>query len=326
MSGLRDLEFRHLQALVAVAEERSFGRAATRLGFTQSAVSQQIAALERVVGEPVFDRPGGPRPVELTPIGAALLDHARAILERVQSAESDLQRLRDGDSGRIVLGTFQSVSVRLLPAIIGQLRRERPDVEIRLVESDNQDALHQSLLDGELDATFTAFAPVGDRFDVLPMGDDPYVLITPSGAERSPVPVGRLNEVPLLGQHLCSCQLLVDRGLLACGVAPEYVFRSNDNGTVQAMVRVGMGYAVLPGLAVDHGDPEIDVCELDPPLPPRRISLVLRADRTRSAALDRFVELAEAVCALQMPESVERVSTGGRTVERGVERTVERVG
>ena len=65
----RDIEIRHLTALAAVAAERSFGRAAERLGFTQSAVSQQIAALERVVGEPVFDRPGGPRPVELTPVG-----------------------------------------------------------------------------------------------------------------------------------------------------------------------------------------------------------------------------------------------------------------
>ncbi len=291
---LRDIEFRHLQALVAVAEERSFGRAATRLGFTQSAISQQIAGLERVVGEPVFDRPGGPRPVELTPLGATLLAHARSILDRVRAAESDLQRMRDGDSGRIVLGTFQSVSVRLLPSIIGPLRSERPGIEIRLVESDEHEALFQSLLDGELDATFAGSAPIGERFDVIPLCVDPYVLITPKGAERSPVPIARLGEVPLVGQYLNSCRAAVDRGLLAAGVSPEYVFESGDNGTVQAMVRVGMGYAVVPGLAVDQTDPDIDICELTPPITPRQIALVVRADRTRSAALDRLVELAQA--------------------------------
>ena len=70
MPSMRDLEIRHLEALDAVASTGTFGRAAERLGYTQSAISQQIAALERVMGAPVFDRPGGPRPVELTPLGA----------------------------------------------------------------------------------------------------------------------------------------------------------------------------------------------------------------------------------------------------------------
>ena len=79
---LRDLELRHLAALDAVATEGTFGRAALRLGYTQSAVSQQIAALERLVGAALFDRPGGPRPVELTPLGDLLLEHALARLAR----------------------------------------------------------------------------------------------------------------------------------------------------------------------------------------------------------------------------------------------------
>ena len=86
----RDLEIKHLVALQAVAGERSFGRAAERLGFTQSAISQQIAALDRVVGEPVFDRPGGPRPVELTPAGQVLLAHAEAVLRQLRQAEEEV--------------------------------------------------------------------------------------------------------------------------------------------------------------------------------------------------------------------------------------------
>lgn len=296
MASLRDLEFRHLQALVAVADERSFGRAATRLGFTQSAVSQQVAALERVVGAPVFDRPGGPRPVELTPTGTLLLEHARTILDRVRLAEDDLARLEAGDSGRIVLGTFQSVSVRLLPAIIGQLRAERPEVEIRLVESDDQEELYRALLDGDLDATFVANGAGRDRIEFVPLCEDPYRLLTAAGAEPPLVSLARLRDLPLIGQPNCACQQYVDRALMAAGVTPNYVFRSADNATVQAMVRVGMGYAVMPALAIDETDPGVELCELDPPVPPRTISLATRHGRTRSAALERFVELAREVC------------------------------
>src|SRR3954467_1973784 len=101
--ALRDLDIRHLMALQAVADERSFGRAAQRLGFTQSAISQQVAALERIVGTTLFDRPGGPRPVELTPAGAALLPHAVAVLERLHQAGDDLAALAAGTVGRITI-------------------------------------------------------------------------------------------------------------------------------------------------------------------------------------------------------------------------------
>jgi DNA-binding transcriptional LysR family regulator len=296
-SALRDVELRHLHALVAVAEEGSFGRAATRLGFTQSAVSQQVAALERAIGGPVFDRPGGPRRVELTPEGEVLLEGALAVLERLELAADELGRLRAGEAGRLTVGTFQSVSVRLLPDILGRLRSERPKVEVRLVEADDVDELSRGVLEGSLDASFVVCGTGIDRLELIPVCEDPFVLITPAGAETGPVAVTRLRDVPLVGQPSSSCQLLIDRGLQAGGVDPSYVFRSQDNGAVQAMVRAGMGYAVLPGLAVDSNDPGISILDLDPSIPPRRIALALRAGRTRSPALERFVELAQEVCA-----------------------------
>ena len=96
MSNLRDLEIRHLIALDAVAAEGTFAKAAERLGYTQSAISQQIASLEKVVDAKVFDRPGGPRPVSLTPFGEQLLLAARDLLGRVDSLAEDLQRFRTG--------------------------------------------------------------------------------------------------------------------------------------------------------------------------------------------------------------------------------------
>jgi DNA-binding transcriptional LysR family regulator len=112
---LHDVEIRQLRALQAVAAEGSFGRAAERLGFTQSAISQQIAGLERAIGERVFDRPGGPRRVELTPTGAVLLAYADALLDRMRAAEDELRSLRAGEVGRLVVGSYQSVSVNVLP-------------------------------------------------------------------------------------------------------------------------------------------------------------------------------------------------------------------
>ena len=137
----RELELKHLVALQAVAAERSFGRAAERLGYTQSAISQQIAGLERVVGEPVFDRPGEPRPVELTPVGQVVLDHAEQVFRRLAQAEEEVARLKAGDGGRLVIGTFQSVSVKVLPDVIRVLKAERPQLDIRLFEADDHDTI-----------------------------------------------------------------------------------------------------------------------------------------------------------------------------------------
>src|ERR1044071_4082180 len=144
MTRLRDVEIKHLIALEAVAEEGTFGKAATRLGYTQSAVSQQIAGLERIVGAPVFDRPGGPRPVELTPLGDLLLDHARDVLRRIDATGDTVDRFLRGENGRLMVGTFQSITTSILPTIVGRMRDERPDVDIRLVESNDRSEEHTS--------------------------------------------------------------------------------------------------------------------------------------------------------------------------------------
>jgi DNA-binding transcriptional LysR family regulator len=294
----RELELKHLVALQAVATERSFGRAAERLGYTQSAISQQIAALERVVGEPVFDRPGGPRPVELTPIGQVILDHAEQVFRRLAQAEEEVARLKAGDGGRLVIGTFQSVSVKVLPDVIRVLKAERPQLEIRLFEADDHDTIVERVLEGELDLGFVVGEGFDERLEQIHLLEDPYLLISPRSDRPLPATfaTAELSGAPLVGEAVSSCQAAIDRGLRSAGVEPSYVFRSNDNGAVQAMVRVGMGRAVLPVLAFDASDPDVVAQELDPPIPPRRISLIRRRARTLPPAADRFVEIASQVC------------------------------
>lgn len=288
----RDLEIRHLIALDAVATTGTFGRAAGHLGYTQSAVSQQIAALERTVGAPVFDRPGGPRPVELTPLGRLLLDHAREVLDRLDAITTDVERFRAGSVGRIDIGTFQSVSTAVLPAVLGRLRTERPDVDAHLLESDDHDLLVRRLIEGQLDVAFTIHE-VPDEVETLELFVDPFVVVAlPEDADTDTIPVAKLQDVPLIGEHASACQVMLERGLRGAGVDPTYVFRTNDNSAVVAMVRAGMGLAVVPLLAVDPDDTRVAVRPLDPPIPPRHISLAWHRHRTRSPATDRFIELA----------------------------------
>jgi DNA-binding transcriptional LysR family regulator len=294
-----------------VAQEGSFGRAASVLGFSQAAVSQQIAALEKAVGTKLFDRPGGPRAAVLTPAGRLLLEHADAVLARLDVADRQLADLAAGVGGRLHVGTFQSASVALLPPVIADLRREAPALDIMLHEQDVNADLLSSLLADELDVAFV-LGPVDDPcLEVTHLCFDPFVVVTPAeacsvptrrsrarsgAAAASPTPVmpmGLLDGYPVVaGNADDSCQVLIDDGLKARGVAPRYVFRSNDNAAIQAMVTARMGAAVMPLLAVDQDDPTIHIHPLDPPLAPREICVALPADRTHAPAARRLVELA----------------------------------
>lgn len=304
MSQLRDLEFRHLVALDAVASEGTFGRAADRLGYTQSAISQQIASLERIAGEVVFDRPGGPRPVELTPFGEQLLGHGRKLLSQLDGIDNDLDRFRHGDIGRLAIGTFQSVSATVLPQVVGRIRQHHPDLDIVVSESDSDTELDEWLGSGELDMSFVV-GDVAAGFESRDLLTDPFVLIArPGQFEPGPVALADLAGEPMIGQHENSCQIMNETGLRSAGVDPSYVFRTNDNGTVAAMVRAGMGVAVLPLLCVEPDDPRTALHQLRPEIAARHISLAWRAGRSLSPAADRFIELAEEVGA----ELTERMS------------------
>ena len=297
MVAARDLEIRHLIALDAVAATGTFGRAAVRLGYTQSAVSQQIAALERVVGAPLFDRPGGPRPVELTPLGKVLTNHARDVLARIETAAIDVRRFQAGAIGRIDVGTFQSVSTALLPAMLGQLRAERPELEARLLESDDEDELARRVIEGQLDVSFLLHNTTKE-IESIELFTDPFVVVAlREDVDDGPVPIERLGRCSLIGQQDNSCQRFVDDGLRAAGLDPDYVFRTNDNAAVIAMVRAGMGMAVLPLLAIDPTDTRVAVRQLDPPIPPRHIVIGWRHGRTLSPAAQRFIEIAQEVTA-----------------------------
>src|SRR5436309_15585941 len=144
------VELRHMAALDAVGRTGPFGGAARALGYTQSAVSQQIAQLERVVGQKLVDRPGGPKRVSLTEAGRLLLRHADAIVAQLDAAQADMAALAQGEAGPLRVGIFQSVGARLLPALLRRFREEWPRVEVRVREETSATDLLRLLEHGEL--------------------------------------------------------------------------------------------------------------------------------------------------------------------------------
>ena len=187
------LDLRHLVALKTIADEGSFGKAAQALGYTQSAVSQQIAALERIVGLRLIERPGGPRPISLTEAGQILLRHADVIQARLLAAKADMKALEAGDAGRLRVGTFQSVGARVLPTLVRRFSETHPGVEVVLRESVNEEELLEMVERGELDVTFWTLPVAAGPYEWVELLTDPYVLVVPAGS-----PLSALERTPTL--------------------------------------------------------------------------------------------------------------------------------
>ena len=299
-----DIGARHLLALRAVAEEGTFGKAATRLGFTQSAVSQQVAALEQLVGQSLFDRPSGPRQPRLTVAGELMLEHAVKVIEQLELAELDIDRFARGVSGKLAIGTFQSMSARVLPSTLRELYQQAPGVEVQLVDEDpEQDFRMGSVARGDVDLAFVV-GDVDPSFDSRSLGSDPHVAIVPVDHPSGPIDLYELSGRPMIGQPVDdTCGLHVDRGLERLGVTPHYVFRTHDNGAVQGMVSAGVGIAIVPLLTVDTSDPTISMRATTPEIEPRRLSIAWSRERSLTPIAQRFIDITADVFANQLTAS-----------------------
>lgn len=292
-----DITTRHLEALQAIARQGSFGKAAAYLGYSQAAISQQVARMEACIGMPVLERPGGRRAATLTEAGRLLLAHADAVLAKVGDLDADLAALSAGTGGRITCGVFQSVGVEFLPDIIRGVRAGAPDLEIRLVERDANEDLLTLLHAGELDLAFVDGTPEDRRLELIALGQDPFAILLPAdGALADGFSLERLRGVAMIGQQDCESQRQIDDRLRAHGVTPRYLFRTNDNSAVQAMVRAGVGPAILPALAVDWSDDAVRIVEV-PEIGTRTISLALPKGAFRPPSIERFITAATDVSA-----------------------------
>jgi DNA-binding transcriptional LysR family regulator len=296
------VEVRHLAALRAVAEEGTFGAAALKLGYAQSAISQQIAALERYVGRRLFERPGGSRPVTLTRAGELLLGHAESIMTRLSAARIDLDSLADEDvGGALRVGAHPSVAAAILPLILRELGADPGETVSELRESNDESELLELLERGELDVAFTALPLPAGPLEAEPLLDDPYVLLVheehPYAGLGRELTLEEVAAVPLVTFRRDSCENRAEEIFAFHGLAPRFVHRVDDNATLHSFVTAGLGGGFVPRLAAGIEGRPLVACPIEPKLPPRVVAIAWHRDRLRTCTAGLFVDLAVEVAA-----------------------------
>jgi DNA-binding transcriptional LysR family regulator len=278
-------------------------RAAARLGYTQSAVSQQLLSLERIVGVTLVTRSPGARSIELTEAGAQLLAHADAIAGHLESARADLAAFADGRTGELRIGAVPSAAAALVPALAEELRAHAPRITLAVSESYFPAELLDSLAAGALDLVLAPEDEPRDGLRSETIMSDPYVLLVPAGDPFTKL--GRkLTPADLATRDLIGkdCATASQRALAAalgdCGLAPPRI-RAHDLREVLGLVRRGLGVAVVPRLLLDEADAGIERLGVDHFVPDRRIALTTRADGARTAAVELAASIIRGACGLR---------------------------
>lgn len=317
MESWTGVELRHLAALAAIHAERSFRGAADRLGYVQSAVSQQIAQLELLVGARLVDRARGHAPpVQLTEAGLLLLEHASRILGQLDAAEADLRALATDGAQTLRVGVDQSVAMRLVPSALLKLADRDPGVDVQLEEASSDRAHVERVARVELDAAFGELPIASEPVECAEVLVDPCVLLvsreSPLAAPGVRPQLADLVAVPLVTLTGWPMMDLIETHLRAAGHEPRHAMRANTHTTAQALVGAGVGPAILPRLAVNEDDPRIALVDLSELLPSRRVALYWHRGRRHVAALQALHAATVAAARELRREYARRAASAGR--------------
>jgi DNA-binding transcriptional LysR family regulator len=305
MNVEHDVELRHLEHFVAVAEERSFTRAAARMHLVQSALSVSIRSLERELGGRLFDRTT--HQVELTDAGRALLVEARNTLAAADAARDAVAAVHGGLRGSVRVGIMHSLTLIDLAAVLTRYHRERPQVQIIPSAAQGGSAeLVRQVMDGRLDLAFAALPsdyPPG--LTVRPLASEPILLACPDDhplAQRRAIPLTELDGEPFVDfPSGWGTRLSVDRRFLESGLRRVVAVEVADVPTVIELVRAGFGFAFLsPSLA--SGSRNVALRPVRPE-PVFMVSVITAADRRPSAAAQALIDLVLTTYAAPSPDA-----------------------
>src|ERR671923_889998 len=291
------LDVRRMRVLREVAAQGSFSAAAEALSFTQSAVSQQVAALEREAGTTLVQR--GPRGIRLTDAGRALVAHADAILARIVAAEEELAAIAGLRGGRLRLASFQSAGATLVPRAVAAFRERHPLVELGMIEAEPEEAtehLHSGDIDMALVYDYEPVRSVLDgELDVVPLLEDPYDVIVPRDhplAKRKVLRLADLADEPRITSSAGpGCRTIVERACQDEGFEPRAAFEADETLAAQALVAAGVGVTILPRLALATVHPGVAVRPMAPPGMVRRIWAATLAGAYRSPACEAMLQI-----------------------------------
>ncbi|MFI9565849.1 LysR family transcriptional regulator [Streptomyces rishiriensis] len=284
------LDVRRMQVLRAVVDSGSVTGAAAVLGYTPSAVSQQIAALEREAGAELLERVG--RGVRPTAAGLLLTEHADALGRQLAEAEAALADLLAGRSGRLAVRYFATAGAGLVAPAVARLRESHPGVQLDLRLSAPEEAFAE-VREGRADLALVVRGEEAGGVRLVPLLDDPYLAVLPRGhrlAGRRSVRLAELAEEDFVGSEWPGPCL--DAQLDACaavGFRPRFVVESEDYMTAQGFVAAGLGVSLVPRLGLGSRHPGVVVREVRDPVPVRTVQAVVRETAPSQPALDAFV-------------------------------------
>jgi DNA-binding transcriptional LysR family regulator len=293
------LDVRRMRVLREVAVRGSFSAAADALSFTQSAVSQQIAALEREAGATLVQRSA--RGVRLTEAGEALVRHTDAIMARLAEAEAELEAIAGLRGGRLRMASFESAGATLMPPAIADFRQTHPGVELSLSLSEPEDCI-PLLRSGELDLAVvfeSAVQRADDGIQRIHLIEDPMFLVLPRDhplATRRRVRLADLaGEAWIGGQADCECNRLISRACATAGYQPRIAFETDDYTAMQGFVAAGVGVSLIAELGLTTVRDDIVVRDLGRETPVRQIYAATLAEGYRSPATQAMLDIMRAV-------------------------------
>ncbi|KAA8882130.1 LysR family transcriptional regulator [Nocardia colli] len=286
------LDVHRLTVLRSVVENGSIQGAATRLGYTASAISQHIAALQRETGMSLVERHGrGIRPTEA---GLLLAAHTRRIQDEVARAETALADLRAGKSQRLTVRYFATAGAVLIPPVVSELGLRHPDVRVALrlgkglSENESADAEIMVIDD-------TVRVPAGLR--VLPLLDDPFVAVLPPAhplAAQEVIELGELRSERWIDNEWPStlCRETMLKACGAAGFSPDFAVEAHDYAAAVGFVAAGLGVTLIPRLALGAIPTTSAVYRpVVGPVPTRRIVVIVKAGTESQPPLATFLEL-----------------------------------
>ncbi|MFF1447059.1 LysR family transcriptional regulator [Streptomyces sp. NPDC058274] len=288
------LDVRRMQVLRAVVSSGSVTAAAADLGYTPSAVSQQITALEKQTGTALLERVG--RGVRPTPAGLLVAEYADAIGRQVAEAETALADLRAGRTGQLTVRYFTTAGASLVAPAVARLRAEHPRVRVELKLIDPEDPL-PDVKEGRADLALVVRAPGSTECEgvrLVHLLDDPYRAVLPKGhrlARRRVLDLAELAQEPWVGSEWPGPCL--DAQLDACAAAgfrPGFVVESGDYVTAQGFVAAGLGVSLVPRLGLGGRHPDVVIRDVRGPEPVRAIYAAVRATAPPQPALRTLLD------------------------------------
>jgi DNA-binding transcriptional LysR family regulator len=296
------LGLRELQAVLAVAELGSFRRAAAALGYTQSALSHQVAALEAALEQPLFHRPCGRAPVRLTPAGQAVCRRARRALSEVEAVAADAEQAARGEIVRVRVGVTQTTAAEIMPAALRAFREDYPGVEVVLIAADDADTSRAALHRGDLDLAFSYYPETDEYVEAIAVMEDPWVILT--RRDSAIVSLDHPGFEILDQRELVAwtrrwpAQAELEDAWSRRGIAPRIVYRTDDNLALQRLVAAGLGHACIGRVAARRAvDPALTWLEPHEPPPPRTIALCYPRHRPVTATARSLISAIRAQAA-----------------------------